>query len=86
MQALNHPKAIHAFHADTDALEWADTIIMILPCGDSSHLELGYGVGAGKKTGIYMPEGVKRPELMYKLVDHISVNMGHLLPWLASLE
>ncbi len=86
LQALEHPRAVEAFQTDKDALDWSDTVVMVLPCGDSSHTELGYGAGAGKKTGIYMPEGIMRPELMYKLADHISVNVGHLLPWLASLN
>lgn len=85
LRALEHPRAIEAFHSDKDALDWSDTVIMVLPCGDSSHTELGYGIGTGKQTGIYMPEGIKSPELMYKFVNQMSGGIGHLLRWLNSL-
>lgn len=31
---------------------------MVLPCGKSAHLELGWAVGAGKRTIILLEEGV----------------------------
>ncbi len=32
------------------AIEWADLIILMLPCGNDSHADWAYGVGFGKKT------------------------------------
>ena len=34
---------------------WDDTFVLVLPCGRSAHLELGWAVGQGKRT----PESVK---------------------------
>jgi hypothetical protein len=47
------PESRKAFDVDKAGLEWADTVIMLQPCGRSSHLELGYGVGKGKTGYIY---------------------------------
>jgi len=42
-----------AFKSDKAGLDWADTVILVLPSGRSSHLEAGYGVGRGKNLFIY---------------------------------
>lgn len=41
-----------AFREDKKWLEWADCVVMILPCGKSSHMEAGYAAGKGKKLYI----------------------------------
>jgi hypothetical protein len=47
-QAWQHEVFRHAFECDKAGLDWADTCILILPAGRSSHLEAGYAVGRGK--------------------------------------
>ena len=42
-----------AFASDKAGLDWADTVVMVLPCGRSSHLEAGYCVGSGKELFIF---------------------------------
>jgi hypothetical protein len=42
-----------AFASDKAGLDWADTVVLLLPSGRSSHLEAGYAVGAGKELYIY---------------------------------
>lgn len=81
LAALQHPRAIEGFKSDFDAMEWADTFVLVLPCGRSAHLELGWAVGAGKRTAILL-EDPCTPELMYKMVDHLSPNTIDLLGWL----
>lgn len=81
IDGLNHPTAVAGFESDMKHLENADMIVLVLPCGSSAHLELGWAVGAGKKTCIYAPEEMIVPELMYKMVDHISPSMYDLLGW-----
>ncbi len=55
----NIPESKMAFNVDKDGLDWADTVIMLHPCGRSSHLELGYGMGQGKEGYIIgdLPKG-----------------------------
>lgn len=45
--ALDHPKAKHGFASDFNAMKWADVCVLVLPCGRSAHLELGWMAGAG---------------------------------------
>lgn len=82
LDALEHPRAEEGFHSDFDAMKNADTFVLVLPCGRSAHLELGWAVGAGKRTCIYAPEDTLTPELMYKMVDHIAPTIMDLLSWL----
>jgi len=81
VNALKHTRAEEGFTADFDAMKWADTFVLVLPCGKSAHLELGWAVGAGKRTAILLEE-VVQPELMYKMVDHIATDPIDLLGWL----
>ena len=42
---------------------WADTCVLVLPCGRSAHAEEGWFAGKGLKTVVYIPEK-QEPELM----------------------
>lgn len=61
---LAHPLAQAGFKSDHDAMEWADVFVMVLPCGKSAHLELGWACGKGKRAIVLMPVA-DTPELMY---------------------
>ena len=63
--------------ADLDALNWADTCLLVLPCGRSAHTEAGWMKGAGKKTIVYIPE-MQEAELMYKLFDLVSDSLEEI--------
>lgn len=81
LEMLDHPRAIEGFQADFAAMERADTFVLVLPCGKSAHLELGWAVGAGKRTAILLEDPVE-PELMYRLVDYLAPTLFDLLGWL----
>ncbi len=74
---LHHPLAERQFAADLEAMEWADTCVLVLPCGRSAHTEAGWFAGAGKRVIAYIPEMVE-PELMYKLFDSVTDNLDGL--------
>lgn len=73
IQALEHPIAEKGFNLDFDAMKWADTCVMVLPCGRSANTEAGWMKGAGKKVFVYQPYP-QEPELMYKIYDGIWSN------------
>ena len=52
-QGLQHPSSERQFQADLDALNWADTCLLVLPCGRSAHTEAGWMKGAGKRLVVY---------------------------------
>lgn len=81
LRAIDHPRAAEGFRSDFDAMEWADTFVLVLPCGRSAHLELGWAAGYGKRTAILLDDPCT-PELMYKMVDHLSPSLFDLLGWL----
>lgn len=76
-EALKHPVAEDGFNSDFDGMKWADTCLMVLPCGRSANTEAGWMKGAGKKVFVYTP--IKQePELMYKIYDGIITNTKDL--------
>jgi hypothetical protein len=86
LEALSHPIAEAGYKADFDAMQSCDACVLVLPCGRSAHLELGWFVGQGKRTAILldgdMNGGKVTPELMYKMVDYVSPSLFDLLGWL----
>jgi hypothetical protein len=83
LRMVDHPRAIEGFTADFGAMQKADTFALVLPCGKSAHLELGWAVGAGKRTAILLEDPVE-PELMYRMVDYLAPTMDDLLGWLGA--
>ena len=79
---LKKPRAQEGFNSDFGAMKWADTCVLVLPCGRSAHLELGWMAGAGKRTVILTRDG-EEPELMALLADHICVSMDEVTAILA---
>lgn len=81
-KGLSHPLAERQFAADLEALQQADTCVLVLPCGRSAHTEAGWMAGAGKRVIAYVPEMVE-PELMYKLFDRVVGSLDDLVQCLS---
>jgi len=69
MDMMKHWRVQAAFQEDRKYLEWADVVIMLMPCGRSAHIEAGYMVGSGKK--MYIVGGFEKGEfdVMYGFAD-----------------
>jgi len=52
IKMVNSEQGKKAFAEDKKWIDWADVVVMVLPCSKSSHLEGGYAVGKGKKLYI----------------------------------
>jgi hypothetical protein len=79
-------RAAAGYLGDFRGMEWADTCVMLLPCGRSAHIEAGYMKGRGKRLIIAYPNDAPdgfEPDLMYLLGDHITIGLGELLRTLA---
>ena len=74
---LEHPLASKGFATDMEGLDWADAVVMVMPCGSSSHLELGYAVGKNKRTIILLSQS--EPELMYKMAEYLVTDIDQML-------
>lgn len=81
--ALQHPAAVAGFTNDFEAMQRADTFVLVLPCGRSAHLELGWAAGRGKRTCVLTRDG-EEPELMAKMADHVATSRAGLLDWLGA--
>lgn len=57
------------FDSDMAALRACDACVLVLPCGRSAHLELGWAAGARKETIVLCPDP-EEPELMYLMLRH----------------
>jgi hypothetical protein len=67
-----HPTAAAAFKLDEDALHWCDTLVLVLPCGRSAHLEAGFAAGQGKTVVVMLSEDEPPQfELMYLLCSGV---------------
>lgn len=75
---LTHPRAAQGFGADFSAMRWADTGLLVLPCGRSAHLGLGWMAGAGKRT-IVLTQDNEEPELMALLADQICISVDEVI-------
>lgn len=84
--ALNHPVAEAGFKFDHDALDWADCGVLVMPCGRSAHLELGYLAGQGKPCAVLAPEPME-PELMVKLCSGgVLDSFEEMIRWARTLD
>jgi len=75
IKGLDHPWVQAGVETDMGALERADVVVLLMPGGRSAHLELGYAVGAKKRTVYWTPDAGD-PELMAKMCDLITDDFG----------
>lgn len=73
-----NPIAARGFMSDLRGMQWADTCVLVLPCGRSAHLEAGWFCGQGKRCIILTHDG-EEPELMALLATDICVSAGEVL-------
>jgi hypothetical protein len=82
-RVLNHPRAREGFALDYGrpapgdtplGMRWATVGVLLLPCGNSAHLELGWLIGSGLPCFVYCPPEVEwvEPELMHLLAHPTS--------------
>ena len=71
--------AKHVFNFDKTHLDRADIVIMLMPCGKSGHLELGYVRGCGKPGYVLFPSEPKRIDVMYQFATDLFFNINDLI-------
>jgi hypothetical protein len=79
------PIAAQGFLSDFRGMAWADTCVLVLPCGRSAHLEAGWFCGQGKRTIILTRDG-EEPELMALLANEVCVSLPEVIRALAQGE
>ena len=84
VEALKHPLAYTAYKKDFVAMQGSDVLVLVTPCGKSTHLEAGWARGAGKRTVALLSDG--EPELMYNLIDHFCTSVGGVVDTLKMIR
>lgn len=79
-ESLKHPLAVQGFQRDMVALDECKACLLVLPCGRSAHLELGYCVGAGKPNAVLALE-MTEADLMVAMCDELFDNMNKAVEW-----
>ena len=84
--ALKESETQLSYDIDHDAMCSAQACILIMPCGRSAHMELGWFIGRQKPTCIFYPTSgtYDGPDLMYKM-STVIVGKHELSTWLAHL-
>lgn len=77
-----HPIAARGYVTDLRGMEWADTCVLLLPCGRSAHLEAGWFCGRGKRCVIVIRDG-EEPELMALMANEICISIEEAIERLA---
>ena len=78
---LEDHRAQNAFEEDKRWLDWADAVLLMLPCGRSAHLEAGYCAGQGKRLVIYSEDGFPQGEfdVMYGFASDLVTDLSSVL-------
>lgn len=70
-QAMQSYAAKHVFEFDKYHIDRCDAVVMLMPCGKSGHLELGYARGQGKPGFILFDKEPERFDVMYQFASDI---------------
>ncbi len=84
---LSFERSQKAFAEDKKWLDWANVCLLILPAGNSAHLEAGYAKGQGKKLVIWrdtFPPG--EFDVMYGFADLITSDVQAVMSFLRKLR
>lgn len=85
LEGLRHPRAIEGFNRDMDALKSADVCVMVMPCGPSASMEMGWAAGAGLHTIVYIP-AMREPDLMVLMADLVTNRLDLVMDYLDNVE
>lgn len=79
LEALSGYAAQHVFEYDKHHLDTSDGALLVMPCGKSAFLELGYMVGRGKWTGILLNPDEERWDVMFQFATRVSDDLNVLM-------
>ena len=77
-EVLTSQVARDGFEKDMAALRSAEVTVLVLPCGRSAHLELGWGARNAKSL-VLLDDPISEPELMYLACDGICVTIDEVV-------
>lgn len=85
---LEDKRSQRAFREDKKWLDWCNVLLLVLPAGNSSHLEAGYIKGQGKQFIIYAPLGFPQGEfdVMYGFANLLTDKKETIVKYLKEIQ
>ena len=83
--ALHGSDASAQFHRDLRAIEEADAVVLLLPCGASAHAEAAWAAAKDKQVIVFLDEK-PQPELLHRLFNGFVESIEQLLFVLSSAQ
>lgn len=80
-EAMHEDEPALAWKLDSESLYSSDALLLVLPCGKSAHMELGWMAGAGKPVAVFAPFEFE-PELMYGMAGIVTNDLVAALGYL----
>lgn len=85
IENLTTPRAIQGYSRDMEALMACDACVMVMPCGPSASMEMGWAVGKGKRVAVYVP-AMREPDLMVKMAELATCNLQAIREWARDID
>ena len=79
VEALHAPAALHVFEFDLKWLQWADSVVAVMPAGKSAYGELCWARGAGKQTYALVEQEPERWDVMLRFAETIVSSLDELI-------
>jgi len=74
---------VHAHYLkDLEALKTCDVLIAIFPCGNSTHIEIGFVAGRGKPI-IALSDAPLKRDLLYKSFEKVFMREADLIDYMS---
>jgi len=78
-EALYGHHADDIFHFDLTHLKSSDLVVMVMPCGKSGHLELGWFLGTGRPGYVLFDKDPDRYDIMYRFANDVYFDLEELI-------
>lgn len=81
-QYIHRNEWLNAVNENREAIQWADLIILLLPCGHDATADWALGVGMGKRSIIVGHPAKGDYSKVHLLADAILNHVEDIIPWL----
>ena len=84
-QGMNHKEILQTaaakniFEFDKRHIEQSDALVLLMPAGKSGFLELGWGMGKGKKGYILYDKDPERVDVMFQFANGVFYSVDSLV-------
>lgn len=85
-EILSSAAAQNIYQFDKKWLDRSDAVVLLMPCGRSAHIEMGYARGKDKPTYILFEQEPERVDVMYNYATDVFFDKSKLITTLKGLD